>query len=98
MESRGDDLACSGGVDTISAPFAPHKSPPSSDPVPQTPMGAKDDPLDWIENLAVLLRAATCEERVIAAVKRFVVLLRERFVMGSKNRENAAVFQSDSPY
>jgi hypothetical protein len=48
-------------------------------------MRAKDDPLDWIEDFAVLLRTATCEERVIAAVKRLVVLLRDRFVMGSGN-------------
>jgi len=60
-------------------------SPPSSEAVLRTSMRAKDAPLDWIEDFAALLRAATCDERVIAAVNRFVALLRDRFVMGSGN-------------
>jgi hypothetical protein len=60
-------------------------SPPFSEAVLRTSMRAKGAPLDWFEDLAALLRAATCEERVIAAVNRFVAQLRDGFVMGSGN-------------
>jgi hypothetical protein len=56
----------------------------SSEILRQTLTAAKDDQATNLKVSAVLLCPATSDERVIAAVKCFVVLQRDRFVMGSK--------------
>ena len=58
---------------------------PSTEVARRTSMTANDDPRDWIEEFAVLVCLAMCDERVIGAVNRFAVLRRDRFVMGSGN-------------
>ena len=82
MGSSGLDFAYFGGFNTISAPLAPHNIAPSSEIARRASTTTKHDQPTELKVFAVLLRPATCEERVIAAVNCFVVLRRDRFVRG----------------
>jgi hypothetical protein len=71
---------------------------PSSEIVRRMSTTATDDQADELRVFAVLLRPATCEERVIASVKYFVVLRSDRFVLGSRYfRENATASDIFNP-